>query len=32
MLGAEKMAADGLQIDLGETEVTVNITVRWALR
>ncbi len=32
MLGAEKMAADGLQMDLGETEVTVNITVRWALR
>lgn len=32
VMGAEKAQADGLQIDLGETEVTVNITVRWALK
>lgn len=31
MLGAEKLASDATQIDLGETEVTVTVTVRWAL-
>jgi uncharacterized protein YggE len=30
MLGTEK-AADSTQIDLGETEVSVTVTVRWAL-
>ena len=30
MLGVEK-AADATQIDLGETEVTVTVTVRWLL-
>ena len=30
MLGVEK-AADATQIDLGETEVTVTVTVRWSL-
>lgn len=31
VFGAEKAAADATQIDLGETEVTVTITVRWSL-
>jgi hypothetical protein len=33
MLGVAKAAADGStpEIDLGEEEVTVTITVRWAL-
>lgn len=30
-LGAEKVSADATQIDLGETEVTVTVTVRWSL-
>lgn len=29
--GAAKAAADATEIDLGETEVTVTITVRWSL-
>ena len=32
MVGAPKASADSTQIDLGETEVTVTITVRWALK
>jgi uncharacterized protein YggE len=31
MLGEKAAASDGTQIDLGETEVTVNVTVRWSL-
>jgi uncharacterized protein YggE len=31
MLGEKATASDGTQIDLGETEVTVNVTVRWSL-
>ena len=31
MLGEKVAASDGTQIDLGETEVTVNVTVRWSL-
>lgn len=31
VLGLEKAASDATQIDLGETEVTVTITVRWSL-
>jgi uncharacterized protein YggE len=30
-LGEKAAASDGTQIDLGETEVTVNVTVRWSL-
>ena len=31
MIGVEKAASDATQIDLGETEVTVTVNVRWAL-
>jgi uncharacterized protein YggE len=31
MLGEKAAASDATQIDLGETEVTVNVTVRWSL-
>jgi uncharacterized protein YggE len=31
MLGEKAAASDATQIDLGETEVTVNVTIRWSL-
>jgi len=31
VIGVEKAASDATQIDLGETEVTVTVNVRWAL-
>jgi len=31
VVGVEKAASDATQIDLGETEVTVTVNVRWAL-
>ena len=31
MLGEKAATSDGTQIDLGETEVTVNVSVRWSL-
>jgi len=31
IIGVEKAARDATQIDLGETEVTVTVNVRWAL-